>query len=337
MRRGTLISSLMSAFISSVAGLAAAAALPNAALAENFPDRPVVIVVPFAAGGAFDVLARVLAPRMGEVLGQQVLVENVTGASGIIGSSRVAHATPDGYTLLLASIGTHGYNPSIYKNLAYDPVGDFTPVGLTAEQPMVLVARKDLPVANLKDLIAYVKENHAKMQFGSAGIGSTTHLSCALVNAAMGEHPVHVPYRGGGPAMAEIVAGRIDYGCFNIGGVAGQIKSGSVKAIATLSRERAAILPELPSAHEQGLADFNVTTWNALLAPKGTPPEIVAKLNTAMSKTLDTPAVQELLTKYGVTGVAPERRSPAYLATFIPEEIARWAGPIKAAGIQQDK
>jgi tripartite-type tricarboxylate transporter receptor subunit TctC len=153
----------------------------------------------------------------------------------------------------------------------------------------------------------------------------------------MGEHPVHVPYRGGGPAMAEIVAGRIDYGCFNIGGVAGQIKSGSVKAIATLSRERAAILPELPSAHEQGLADFNVTTWNALLAPKGTPPEIVAKLNTAMSKTLDTPAVQELLTKYGVTGVAPERRSPAYLATFIPEEIARWAGPIKAAGIQQDK
>jgi tripartite-type tricarboxylate transporter receptor subunit TctC len=283
------------------------------------------------------VLARVLAPRMGEVLGQQVLVENVTGASGIIGSSRVAHATPDGYTLLLASIGTHGYNPSIYKNLAYDPVGDFTPVGLTAEQPMVLVARKDLPVANLKDLIAYVKENHAKMQFGSAGIGSTTHLSCALVNAAMGEHPVHVPYRGGGPAMAEIVAGRIDYGCFNIGGVAGQIKSGSVKAIATLSRERAAILPELPSAHEQGLADFNVTTWNALLAPKGTPPEIVAKLNTAMSKTLDTPAVQELLTKYGVTGVAPERRSPAYLATFIPEEIARWAGPIKAAGIQQDK
>jgi tripartite-type tricarboxylate transporter receptor subunit TctC len=327
----------MSAFISSVAGLAAAAALPNAALAENFPDRPVVIVVPFAAGGAFDVLARVLAPRMGEVLGQQVLVENVTGASGIIGSSRVAHATPDGYTLLLASIGTHGYNPSIYKNLAYDPVGDFTPVGLTAEQPMVLVARKDLPVANLKDLIAYVKENHSKMQFGSAGIGSTTHLSCALVNAAMGEHPVHVPYRGGGPAMAEIVAGRIDYGCFNIGGVAGQIKSGSVKAIATLSRERAAILPELPSAHEQGLADFNATTWNALLAPKGTPPEIVAKLNTAMSKTLDTPAVQELLTKYGVTGVAPERRSPAYLATFIPEEIARWAGPIKAAGIQQDK
>lgn len=337
MRRRTLISSFMSAFISSVAGLAAAAALPNAALAENFPDRPVVIVVPFAAGGAFDVLARVLAPRMGEVLGQQVLVENVTGASGIIGSSRVAHATPDGYTLLLASIGTHGYNPSIYKNLAYDPVGDFTPVGLTAEQPMVLVARKDLPVANLKDLIAYVKENHAKMQFGSAGIGSTTHLSCALVNAAMGEHPVHVPYRGGGPAMAEIVAGRIDYGCFNIGGVAGQIKSGSLKAIATLSRERAAILPELPSAHEQGLADFNVTTWNALLAPKGTPPEIVAKLNTAMSKTLDTPAVQELLTKYGVTGVAPERRSPAYLATFIPEEIARWAGPIKAAGIQQDK
>ena len=223
---------------------------------HNYPNRPVIIVVPFAAGGAFDVLARVLAPRMGEVLGQQVVVENVSGASGIVGSSRVAHAAPDGYTVLLASIGTHGYNPSIYKKLAYDPVGDFTPVGLVAEQPMVLVARKDLPVTNLKEFIAYVKANHDKMQFGSAGIGSTTHLSCALVNAAIGEHPVHVPYRGGGPAMAEIVAGRIDYGCFNIGGVAGQIKAGNLKAIATLSRERAAIMPDLASAHEQGLNGF---------------------------------------------------------------------------------
>ncbi|HEY1473726.1 MAG TPA: tripartite tricarboxylate transporter substrate binding protein [Pseudolabrys sp.] len=324
-------------FVSGLIGLAAAAALSAAAFAQNYPNRPVAIVVPFAAGGAFDVLARVLAPRMGEVLGQQVLVENVTGASGILGSSRVAHATPDGYTMLLASIGTHAYNPSIYPKLAYDAAGDFTPVGLVAEQPMVLVARTDLPVANLKEFIAYVKANHAKMQFGSAGIGSTTHLACALLNSAMGEHPVHVPYRGGGPAMAEIVAGRIDYGCFNTGGVAAQIKAGHLKAIATLSRERAAILPELPSAHEQGLADFNVTTWNALLLPKGTPPQIVTKLNEAMSKTLDTPAVQELLAKYGMTGVAPERRTPAYLAKFIPEEIARWAGPIKAAGIQPDK
>jgi tripartite-type tricarboxylate transporter receptor subunit TctC len=324
-------------FISHVAGFATAATLSSAAFAQTFPNRPVAIVVPFAAGGAFDVLARVLAPRMGEVLGQQVLVENVTGASGILGSSRVAHAAPDGYTVLLASIGTHAYNPSIYNTLAYDPVGDFTPLGLVADQPMVLVVRKDLPVANLKDFIAYVKVNHAKMQFGSAGIGSTTHLSCALLNAAMGEHPVHVPYRGGGPAMAEIVAGRIDYGCFNTGGVAGQIKSGSVKPIATLSRERAAILPDLPTAHEQGLTDFNVTTWNALLLPKGVPPDIVATLNAAVSKTLDTPAVQALLTKYGMTAVAPDRRSSDYLATFIPEEIARWAGPIKAAGIQPEK
>ena len=239
--------------------------------------------------------------------------------------------------MLLASIGTHAYNPSIYKKLTYDAVGDFTPLGLFAEQPMVLVVRKDLPVGNLKEFIAYVKANHDKMQFGSAGIGSTTHLSCSLLNAAMGEHPVHVPFRGGGPAMAEIVAGRLDYGCFNIGGVAGQIKSGNLKGVATLSRGRAAILPDLPSAHEQGLTDFNVTTWNALLLPKGAPAEIVAKLNEAMSKTLDTPAVQELLAKYGVAAVAPERRTPAYLAKFIPEEIARWAGPIKAAGIQQDK
>jgi tripartite-type tricarboxylate transporter receptor subunit TctC len=324
-------------FISGLIGLAAAASLSNAAFPQNYPNRPVAIVVPFAAGGAFDALARVLAPGMAEALGQQVIVEDVSGASGIVGSGRVAHATPDGYTVLLASIGTHAYNPSIYQKLAYDPVRDFTPVGLIAEQPMVLVARKDLPVGKLKEFIAYVKANQAKMQFGSAGIGSTTHLGCALLNDAIGEHPVHVPFRGGGPAMAEILAGRIDYGCFNIGGVAAQIKAGNLKAIATLSRERAAILPDLPSAHEQGLTDFDVTTWNALLLPKGTPPEIVAKLNAAMSKTLDTPAVQELLTKYGVAGVAPERRTPAYLAKFIPGEIARWAGPIRAAGIQQDK
>jgi len=325
-------------FIAGLAGLAAVATLSNAAFAQNYPDHPVTIIVPFAPGGSFDVLARVLAPRMGELLGQNVVVENVAGASGVVGTSRVAHATPDGYTLLMASTGTQAYNPTIFLNkLAYDPIGDFTPVALVAEQPMVLVVRKDLPVSNLQEFTAYMKANHAKMQFGSAGVGSTTHLSCALLNAAMGEQPVHVPYRGGGPAMAEIMAGRIDYGCSNIGGVTAQIKAGNLKAIAVLSRERAAILPDLPSAHEQGLTDFNVTTWNALLLPKGAPAAIVAKLNEAISKTLDTPAVQALLTKHGMTAVAPERRTPAYLAKFLPEEIARWAGPIKAAGIQQDK
>lgn len=315
----------------------AAAIFSIASHAQDYPTRPITLVVPFAAGGSFDTLGRVLAPRLGEILGKQVVVENVTGASGVIGVSRVVNAAPDGYTVLLASIGTHAYNPSIFTKLAYDPVGDFTPVALVTEQPMVLVARKDLPVANLKDFIAYAKANQAKMQFGSAGVGSTTHLSCALVNAAIGIEPVHVPYRGGGPAMADIVAGRLDFGCSNVGGVIGHLAGGTLKGLAILSRERANVLPNLPSAHEQGLTDMNVTTWNAILLPKGAPAAIVKKLNEAVSQTVDTPAVRALLDKQGVTPVAPARRTPDYLAKFIPEEIARWAGPIKAANIVQDK
>jgi tripartite-type tricarboxylate transporter receptor subunit TctC len=325
-------------FVLTLASLAAAAVLPHATLAQNYPTRPVSLIVPFAAGGSFDVLARVIAPRMGELLGQQVIVENVTGASGVLGAQRGANAAPDGYTILLGTIGTHAYNPSIFKKLPYDPVKDFTPVGLFADQPMVLVVRKDLPVKTLQEFAAYVKANHGKMSFGSAGVGSTTHLSCALVNATIGgPEPVHVPYRGGGPAMADIMGGRLDYGCSNIGGVIEQIKAGNLKAIAILSRERASVLPDLPSAHEQGFNEFNVTTWNCLYLPKNTPAAIVAKVNEVMSKTVDTPAVIDLLDKHGVTPVAKDKRTPEYLAAFVPNEIKRWEGPIKAANIQQDK
>jgi tripartite-type tricarboxylate transporter receptor subunit TctC len=308
----------------------------GSATAQVYPSRPITMVVPFAAGGAFDVLGRVLAMPMSEVLGQQVIIENTTGAAGIIGTSRVANAAPDGYIFLLGSIGTHAYNQSIYKKLRYNAATDFAPVGLFAEQPMVLITRKDFPANNLAEFIAYVKLNSAKTQFGSAGVGSTTHLSCALLNASIGVNITHVPYRGGGPAASDLIAGQIDYLCLNIGGAAPLITSNTVKAIATLTRNRAPIIPTLATAHEQGLVDFDISTWNAFFLPKGTPAAIVKKLNEAMSKTIDAPTVQNRLHELGVTPVGPERRSPDYLAKFVESEIERWAAPIKASGIQVD-
>jgi tripartite-type tricarboxylate transporter receptor subunit TctC len=293
-------------------------------------------VVPFAAGGAFDVMGRIIAARMSEILGQQVLVENTTGAAGIIGVNRVANATPDGYTFLFGSIGTHAYNQTIYKKPRYNAVTDFAPVALFAEQPMVLNARRDFPAGSLPEFITYAKANSTKMQFGSAGAGTTTHLGCVLLNAAIGVNVTHVPYRGGGPAANDLIGGQIDYMCANMGGAVPLILGKQVKAIATLTRDRSPIMPDLATAHEQGLIDFDVNTWNAFFLPKGTPAAIVKKLSEATSQAMDSPAVQSRMHNIGVTGVTPERRSPEYLAKFVVEEIARWADPIKAHGLQVD-
>ena len=313
-----------------------AAIWPTAARAETYPSRPITMVVPFAAGGAFDVLGRIVGARMSEVLGQQVIIENTTGAAGIIGVNRVVNAAPDGYTFLFGSIGTHAYNQTIYRKPRYNAVADFAPVALFAEQPMLLVARKDFPAATLTEFMSYVKANAAKLQFGSAGAGTTTHLGCALINSAIGANVTHVPYRGGGPALNDLIGGQIDYYCANIGGPVQVIRAKQVKALATLSRIRSPILPDLPTAHEQGLTDFDVVTWNAFFLPKGVPAEIVKRLNEATSQAVDTPAVKSRLQEMGVTAVAPERRSPQYLARFVVDEIARWAGPIKQNGLQID-
>jgi tripartite-type tricarboxylate transporter receptor subunit TctC len=225
---------------------AGAMALPGAARvawAQAYPTRPVTLVVPFAAGGAFDVIARVMSPRLTETLGQQVVVENVGAAAGIVASNRVAHAAADGYTVLLGTVGTHAYNPALYKKLPYDPVADFAPVGLIAEQPLVLIARKDYPANTLPDFIAYAKANAAKLQYGSAGAGSTTHLACALLNAAAGINVTHVPYRGAGPAMSDMIGGQIQYMCSNTPGALPQIQGGNVKGIALLARSRSPLVP----------------------------------------------------------------------------------------------
>jgi tripartite-type tricarboxylate transporter receptor subunit TctC len=321
-------------FIKAIAALAAAS--PTAALAQAYPSRPITMVVPFAAGGAFDVMGRILAARMSEIVGQQIIIENTTGGAGIIGVNRVVNAAPDGYTFLLGSIGTHAYNQTIYKKPRYNAVADFTPLALFAEQPMVLDTRTKFPADNLAQFLDYVKPNGASLQFGSAGAGTTTHLGCALLNAAIGVNVTHVPYRGGGPAANDLIGGQIDYLCSNIGGSLPLILGKKVKAIAMLSRDRSPLMPDLPTAHEQGLRDFDVVTWNAFFLPKGAPPEVVKKLNDATSQALNTPAIQDRLQELGVTAVAPERRSPEYLARFVVDEIARWEGPIKANGLQVD-
>src|SRR6478672_1552666 len=314
--------------------IAAALLCPVAARAQTYPSRPIMMVVPYAAGGTFDVMGRIIAVRMSEILGQQVIIENTTGAGGIIGVNRVVNAAPDGYTILLGSTGTHAYNQTIYKKRRYDAVNDFTPVTLFSEQPMVLEARKDLPANTVPEFAALLKANGAKMQYGSAGAGSTTHLACALLNSTIGVDVTHVPYRGSAPASNDLIGGQIDYLCGNLGAAAPLITGKQVKAIAVLSKNRSPLMPDLASADEQGLTGMDVTTWTAIFLPKGAPRPIVDKVKDATQATMDTPAIKTRMLEIGVTGVAADRRSPEYLANYIVEEIARWEAPIKSGGLQ---
>jgi len=314
--------------------LAALGAAP--AGAQEWPSRPLTMVVPFAAGGPADVLARIIDHRFSELIGQQVVIENAGGAGGLSGSLHVAKAAPDGYQLVMGTQGTHAQSQALYKNPPYHPIADFAPLGLIVVTPLVLIARKDLPANDFREFAAYFKVNHDKMQFGSAGAGSGTHLGCVLLNAALGASVTHVPYRGSALAMQDLQAGRIDYMCDVASTALPQIQGKTVKAIAVLNRERAPVLPDLPSAQEQGLSNFEAPGWFAFFLPKATPAPIVDRLNRALSDTLDTPLVRERLEGLGMGIPPPERRSPNYLAGFVQSEIEKWRGPIRAANIAMD-
>jgi len=303
---------------------------------QDWPTRTLTLVVPFAAGGGVDVIARLQAQQMSEILGQTIVVENVGAAAGTAGSLRVAKAAPDGYTFLIANVGTHAYSQTLYKKLPYNAAADFEPVGLTTESPRILVVRKDLPVKNLQEFIAYVKANQSRMQFGSAGVGSGTHIPCVMLNLAIGVDVTHVPYRGAGPVMQDRIGGRIDYMCDTIQTGAQQAKEGNVKGIAVMAPNRVSIMPDLATTGEQGLPGVEASAWNAFLLPKGAPEAIVRRLNRASSQTLDNPLIRKRLEELGLEIVSPERRTPEYLAQFLPQEIERWAKPIKAAGISAD-
>jgi tripartite-type tricarboxylate transporter receptor subunit TctC len=304
------------------------------ALAQEWPSREFTLVVPFPAGGDDDILARMLAPRLSQLLGQPVNVENVAGGGGMAGAMRVAQATPDGYEVLLGSSATHALSQALYKKPPYNAVTDFTPVALIAEQPFVLIARKSLPGGRLEDLVAYAKANPRTVQFASSGEGSSTHLVCTLFNAAAGIRASHIAYNGGVPAMRDVVAERIDYYCPALTVAIAPISRQDVKAIAILARSRAQVLPELASAHEQGLADFSAWTWFALFLPRGVPEPVAAKLHEAAAGAIGMPFMQARLKQIGAEVVAPERRSQAYLQKFVEAEIAKWASDLKLARLQ---
>jgi tripartite-type tricarboxylate transporter receptor subunit TctC len=306
------------------------------AKAQDWPQRPVTMVVSAAAGGPIDVFGRVMAERMGRELGQSVVIENAPGAGGMMGGNRVARAAPDGYTAILATIATHAHSQTLYKNPLYNAVTDFTPVMLIAEIPLVLIARKDFPANSFEEFVTYAKANPGKLNYGSAGPGSASHLGCVLLGKAIGADLQHVPYKGTGPAMQDLQAGRLDISCEIVVTAVPQVQAGTLKALATLSKDRSPVLPDLPTAHEKGFQNIQVYTWTALLFPKGTPDPIVAKMRDAALKTLADPEVRRQLQTLGASIVSSERTTPEYLGTFIQSEIDKWSGPIKASGAVVD-
>jgi tripartite-type tricarboxylate transporter receptor subunit TctC len=315
--------------------VAVSLSLPSGVKAQEWPTRPITMINPFAAGGPNDVLARLFAQRMGEVLGQPIVLENIGGAGGMNGADRVAKAAPDGYTFLLGTVGTQAQNQTLFKKPAYNATTDFAPVALMVEAPLVLVARRDLAVDGMKEFVAYAKANKDKMQFASAGTGSAIHLGCALVNLVTGLDIIHVPYRGANPAMQDLMSGRVDYLCDIITTAKVQIDAGTVKPIAILTKARSPVLPSVATAIEQGF-DVEAYTWNAFFLPKGTPDVVVQKLNRATVEAMKTPAVREKLESAGLVFVSDDRTTPDYLAKFVQSEIAKWAVPIKAGGVSVD-
>jgi tripartite-type tricarboxylate transporter receptor subunit TctC len=316
----------------SVTALAAMLSSAESATAQTWPTRPVTMVVGFAAGGGTDVLGRIVGKRLSEPLGQQVVIENVGGAGGMVGSARVAKSPPDGYQFVLGS-RADAINQTLYKRPLYDFRTDLVPVVLVADQPMVMVARNDLPANNLQEFIAYAKKNQSAMQFGSAGAGSTGHLDCLLFNMAIGVNITHVPYRGGGPAMQDLIGGRIDYFCTLTGTAVPTIENKLVKAIGVFTKSRAPMLLNVPSSFEQGFTDFEASTWFGFFVPKGTPEPVIKRLHEASVEAMNTPSVQEQALKAGAVIVTPERRSTEYLKRYVESEIEKNAAPIKAAGI----
>jgi tripartite-type tricarboxylate transporter receptor subunit TctC len=316
----------MRLFAAAIAVLLAVAS----AQAQSYPSRPITVVVPFPAGGPSDVVARIVAEHMGKVLGQTMVIENVGGAGGTIGSARVASAAPDGYTLLAGSMGSHVAAPVLTPNVKYDSQRDFDPIGPTADAPAVIVARKDFPAGNLREFVAYLKQNGANVKQAHGGIGSSSHMACLLFAAAAEVTPNLVAYRGTGPAMNDLVGGHVDFLCEQAVSVAQQIGAGTVKAYAVSSDKRLAALPDVPTAKEAGV-NYLMSIWAGIFAPKGTPPEVIAKLAAALDKALDDPAVEKRLADLGGSLPTKDERSPAKFDSFVKAEIARWSPILKAA------
>jgi tripartite-type tricarboxylate transporter receptor subunit TctC len=320
--------SLASVFISMSAALSAFVAQ---AQAQSYPTRSITMIVPFAAGGPTDVISRIVTSHMAQTLGQSIIIENVVGAGGTTATTRAARAAKDGYTLITGHMGTHAAAVPLYPTLAYHPEKDFEAVGLLAGTPILILARKDFPPKDLKEFIAYVKANEAKVNAAHAGVGSVSHVSCQLVNSILGIKPTGVPFNGTGPAMNALVAGQVDYMCDQIVNAVPQINGGTIKAYAVATPERNPSLPDVPTTTETGLPAFQAQAWNAIFAPKGTPAPVVARLNEAIGQALNDEAVRKRLLELGSVIPAPAERTPEALAALVKSEIAKWTPVLKPA------
>jgi len=306
--------------------------LTSGALAQ-YPDRPITIIVPFAAGGTTDVVARIMSEPMSRILKQQVLVENVTGAGGTVGVTRAKNAPPDGYTLLMGNLGTQAASVGLYPKLAYDPRTDFEPIMNTGGTPMLVVAKKDLPVKDFKEFVAYVKANASKMNYGTGGVGATSHLTCLFLDSLLGVQPTHVPFRGSGPALNALLGGQVDYVCDQTVGVIPSIQAGLVNGLVVATDQRISVAPNVPTSVEQGLTDFQAIGWNALFAPKGTSKDIVEKLNAAARASMKDESTRKRLLDLGIILPTEAEQTPAFLGQHVAREIDKWVPVIKKAGV----
>jgi putative tricarboxylic transport membrane protein len=305
-----------------------------AAAAQPYPSRPVTIVVPFAAGGPTEIIARITGEYFAKALGQQFVVENLAGAGGTTGITRAKQAKADGYTIAMGHMGTHGAAPALYPNLRYDPANDFEPIGLAAGTPILIVARKDFPAADLKEFVAKAKDTNTRLSQAHAGVGSVSHSTCTMLTSQLGvKHHRVVAYRGTGPALNDMVGGQVDYMCDQIVNLVEQVRAGAIKAYTIATEKRSPALPDVPTTTEAGLPDYEVSAWNALFAPKGTPKEIVTKLNETLSKALDDEATKKRLLDLGSVLPEGKGRSPEALHELVVSEVARWTPILKAAGV----
>jgi tripartite-type tricarboxylate transporter receptor subunit TctC len=299
--------------------------------AQDYPSRAITVVVPFPPGGASDVVARIVTNQMSKILGQSIIIENVSGAGGTVGSARVAAAAPDGYTLLAAAMGSHVAAPVLTPNLKYDPVTDFVPIGFTAHSPAVVIARKDFPANDLKEFVAILRQRGDTIKQAHGGVGASSHMACLVFATEVGAKPALVAYRGSGPALNDLVGGHVDFMCEQSVSVAESVLAGSVKAFAVSAAKRLETLPNVPTAKENGV-NYDMSIWAGLFAPKGVPPEIIARLSDALDRALDEDAVRERITQLGGAVPPKNERTPAIFDRFVREQIARWSPILAAAG-----
>jgi tripartite-type tricarboxylate transporter receptor subunit TctC len=304
------------------------------ACAEVYPTRPVTVIVPFAPGGATDVIGRIVGDYLSRALGQQFVIENVAGAGGTTGTTRTMRASPDGYTIQVGQMGTHAAAVALYPNLAYNPELDFDPIGMVAGLPVVITARKDFPANDFQEFIRYVKTNVGKVNVAHAGVGSITHATCLLLHSLIDVQPTFVPFNGAGPAMNALLGGQVDYICNVIPDTVHHVHSGTAKGYAITTAERSPALPNVPTTKEAGLPQFDASAWNALFAPKGTPKPVLQKLTDALDQALDDESVRRRLLDLGCDIPAKSARGPQQLAALVKSEIVRWTPIIKATSVK---